>query len=94
MASARAVAARTREDSPFEQARKGLFYEGISSSRMYLDPTPPGRGGPARPHHLGGAQRLHLRRGAGPVAELHERAVLGVQSGAGFDEGRPLPVSW
>ena len=42
MASARAVAARTRGDSAFERARKALFEEGISSSRMYLDPDRPG----------------------------------------------------
>ncbi len=62
MASARAVAARTAADSAFDRARKGLFEEGISTSRMYLDPPPPRRRGPARPHHVGRAQRVHLRR--------------------------------
>jgi hypothetical protein len=42
MASARAVRLRAAADSPFERARKGLFEEGISSSRMYLDPQRPG----------------------------------------------------
>ncbi|HEX8495989.1 MAG TPA: GuaB1 family IMP dehydrogenase-related protein, partial [Actinomycetales bacterium] len=42
MASARAVAARTREESAFDRARKGLFEEGISSSRMMLDLQRPG----------------------------------------------------
>src|SRR5665647_3986047 len=42
MASARAVAARTLGDSPFDRARKALYEEGISSSRMYLDPARPG----------------------------------------------------
>ena len=37
MASARAVANRTSTDSSFDRARKGLYAEGISSSRMYLD---------------------------------------------------------
>src|SRR5665648_218767 len=46
MASARAVAARTRGDSPFDRARKALYEEGISSSRMYLDPARPGPEGP------------------------------------------------
>ena len=32
--------------------------------------------------------------GAASLAELHERAVVGVQSAAGFHEGRPLPTSW
>jgi IMP dehydrogenase len=32
--------------------------------------------------------------GARTLAELHERVVLGVQSAAGFAEGRPLPEGW
>ena len=42
MASARAVAARSRDEVAFDRARKGLFEEGISSSRMMLDPARPG----------------------------------------------------
>ena len=42
MASARAVANRTSTDSAFDRARKGLYEEGISSSRMFLDPDRPG----------------------------------------------------
>ncbi|MFD6455490.1 GuaB1 family IMP dehydrogenase-related protein, partial [Nocardia sp. NPDC060220] len=42
MASKRAVAARTAADSSFDRARKALFEEGISSSRMRLDPERPG----------------------------------------------------
>ncbi|WP_129668144.1 GuaB1 family IMP dehydrogenase-related protein, partial [Phytoactinopolyspora endophytica] len=41
MASARAVQARTADDTPFERARKGLFGEGISRARMYLDAERP-----------------------------------------------------
>ena len=42
MASARAVSNRTRDAAGFERARMALFEEGISSSRMYLDPDRPG----------------------------------------------------
>src|SRR5690606_33638466 len=42
MASARAVRNRTGDDSPYDRARKALFEEGISTSRMYLDPARPG----------------------------------------------------
>ena len=93
MASKRAVAARTAADSPFDRARKALFEEGISTSRMGLDPVARRRGGSARPHHLRRAQHLHLRRGR-QLAELHEKVVLGVQSAAGFAEGHPLPTGW
>ncbi|MFM7495786.1 MAG: GuaB1 family IMP dehydrogenase-related protein, partial [Candidatus Nanopelagicus sp.] len=39
MASARAVAARTASEDAFDRARKSLFEEGISSSRMYINPA-------------------------------------------------------
>ena len=32
--------------------------------------------------------------GAGSLQEFHDRAVIGVQSAAGFHEGRPLSTSW
>jgi IMP dehydrogenase len=32
--------------------------------------------------------------GATTLAELHERAVIGVQSAAGYAEGRPLYTGW
>ena len=32
--------------------------------------------------------------GASSIEEFHERAVVGVQSAAGYDEGRPLGTSW
>ena len=39
------------------------------------------------------AQRVHLR-GAADLDELADRAVVGVQSAAGYSEGMPLPTSW
>ncbi len=62
MASKRAVVARTGADSAFDRARKALFEEGISTSRMGLGPEPRRCRGPARPHHVRRAQHLHLRR--------------------------------
>jgi IMP dehydrogenase len=32
--------------------------------------------------------------GAATLAELADRAVVGLQSAAGYDEGRPLPDGW
>ena len=32
--------------------------------------------------------------GASTVAEFHERATVGLQSAAGYEEGKALPVSW
>ena len=42
MASNRAVKNRSRDDDELERARKELFEEGISTSRMYLDTQRPG----------------------------------------------------
>ena len=93
MASKRAVAARTGADSAFDRARKAQFEEGISSSRMALDPA---RGGveDLLDHITSGVRSTCTYVGAGTLAELHDRAVLGVQSAAGFAEGHPLPTGW
>ena len=32
--------------------------------------------------------------GAGSVSELHDLAVVGTQSAAGYTEGMPLPAGW
>ncbi|MCW2620155.1 MAG: dehydrogenase [Modestobacter sp.] len=93
MASARAVKARTAGASGFERARAGLFEEGISSSRMYLDPARPGVED-LIDGIVAGVRSSCTYAGARTVDELHERAVLGVQSAAGYEEGRPMPTSW
>jgi IMP dehydrogenase len=93
MASARAVRARTSTQSNFDRARAGLFEEGISASRMYLDPARPGVED-LIDGIVAGVRSACTYAGARTVDELHERAVLGVQSAAGYEEGRPLPTSW
>ncbi|MFE3758986.1 GuaB1 family IMP dehydrogenase-related protein [Nocardia tengchongensis] len=93
MASKRAVAARTATDSAFDRARKALFEEGISSSRMRLDPERPGVED-LIDHITSGVRSSCTYAGARTIGEFHERAVLGVQSAAGFAEGRPLPSGW
>lgn len=93
MASARAVAHRTAGESAFDRARKGFYQEGISSSRMYLDPVRPGVED-LIDEICAGVRSACTYSGARSLAEFHERAVVGVQSVAGFHEGRPQPSSW
>ncbi|WP_426244508.1 GuaB1 family IMP dehydrogenase-related protein [Nocardioides sp. LHG3406-4] len=93
MASARAVANRTATESAYDRARKGLYEEGISSSRMYLDPARPGVED-LIDEICAGVRSACTYAGAATLEELHERAVVGVQSAAGFHEGRPLSTSW
>jgi IMP dehydrogenase len=93
MASARAVANRTRGGSAFDRARKALYEEGISHSRMYLDPRRPGVEDLVD-HITAGVRSAATYVGATNLEELHERAVVGIQSAAGYEEGRPLPEGW
>lgn len=93
MASNRAVKNRTRTESALERARKELFEEGISTSRMYLDPVRPGVED-IIDQIVAGLRSSCTYAGAASLSEFRERAVVGVQSAAGYDEGRPLGTSW
>ena len=93
MASARAVAARTANEGAFDRARKALFEEGISTSRMYLDPQRPGVED-LLDEIIAGLRSACTYAGAASLDELHQRAVIGLQSAAGYAEGRPLHTSW
>ncbi len=86
MASARAVRLRTAADSPFERARKELFEEGISTSRMYLDPLRPGVED-LIDAIIAGLRSACTYAGASDLDELHELAVVGVQGAAGLHRG-------
>jgi IMP dehydrogenase len=93
MASARAVANRTSADTAFDRARKSLYEEGISSSRMFLDPARPGVEDLVD-EICSGVRSACTYAGAHDLGEFADRAVVGVQSTAGFNEGRPLPAGW
>ena len=88
MASKRAVSARTRGDNAFDQARKTLFEEGISSSRQRLDPERPGVEDQLD-EICAGVRSACTYTGARTLDELHEHSVIGVQTTAGFTEGTP-----
>jgi IMP dehydrogenase len=93
MASARAVAARTSSEDAFERARKSLFEEGISTSRMYLDPNRPGVEDLVD-EIISGVRSSCTYAGAKDLIEFSDKAVIGIQSAAGYAEGRPLHTSW
>src|SRR5690606_30286255 len=93
MASKRAVSHRTAHEDAFARARKGLFEEGISTSRMYLAD---GRGGveDLLDEITAGVRSSFTYAGAASTEEFRERAVVGLQSAAGYAEGRPVASSW
>ena len=93
MASNRAVKNRSRSETPFERARKELFEEGISTSRMYLDADRPGVED-IIDDIVAGVRSACTYAGAGNIGEFHERAIVGVQSSSGYSEGMPVGTSW
>ncbi|HEY0248466.1 MAG TPA: GuaB1 family IMP dehydrogenase-related protein [Gryllotalpicola sp.] len=93
MASTKAVKERFERLSPYERARKELFAEGISSSQIYLDPLRPSLED-LLDMITTGLRSSFTYAGARSVPEFHERALVGIQSAAGYEEGKALPVSW
>ncbi|WP_120003388.1 GuaB1 family IMP dehydrogenase-related protein [Nesterenkonia muleiensis] len=93
MASARAVQHRTSSESAFARARKGMFEEGISTSSMFLDPASPGVED-LIDSITAGVRSSFTYAGARSQAEFRQRAVAGVQSAAGYEEGKPVPAGW
>ena len=93
MASTKAVQARFGRLDAYERARKELFAEGISSSKIYLDPLRPGIED-LLDMITSGVRSSFTYAGAATVPEFHDRALVGLQSAAGYEEGKALPVSW
>ncbi|WP_396668632.1 GuaB1 family IMP dehydrogenase-related protein [Microbacterium sp. R86528] len=93
MASTKAVHDRFGRLDPYDLARKELFAEGISSSKIYLDPQRPGVED-LIDMITSGVRSSFTYAGAASVPEFRERARVGLQSAAGYDEGKALSVSW
>ncbi len=93
MASTKAVHDRFDRLDPYELARKELFAEGISSSKIYLDPLRPSVED-LLDMITSGVRSSLTYAGASNLVEFHERALVGIQSAAGYEEGKALPVSW
>jgi len=93
MASTKAVRERFDRLSPYELARRELFAEGISSSAIYLDPLRPSVEDLVD-MITSGVRSSFTYAGARTLAEFRDRARVGIQSAAGYEEGKALPVSW
>lgn len=87
MASRRAVINRNSKTEAFEKARREMFEEGISSARIYL---PEGCGGVEDQIDsiISGVRSSFTYAGAASIQEFAERAVVGIQSAAGYAEGQ------
>ena len=93
MASTKAVQGRFGALDAYERARKELFAEGISSSKIYLDPQRPSVED-LLDMITSGVRSSFTYAGAASLQEFHVRAHVGLQSAAGYEEGKALPVSW
>lgn len=93
MASTKAVHGRFGRLDAYDRARKELFAEGISSSKIYLDPRRPSIED-LLDMITSGVRSSFTYAGASTVAQFHDRATVGLQSAAGYEEGKALPVSW
>ena len=82
MASTKAVQQRFERLDPYELARKELFAEGISSSKIYLDPLRPSVED-LLDMITSGLRSSFTYAGARTVSEFHENALVGIQSAAG-----------
>ncbi|WP_276651733.1 IMP dehydrogenase, partial [Corynebacterium vitaeruminis] len=88
MASRRAVKNRNADVEAFERARREMFEEGISTSRIYLDEKDGGV------EYLidritFGVRSSFTYAGAASIEEFQDKAIVGIQSAAGFAEGMP-----
>ena len=93
MASTKAVRERFDSLDAYEFAKRTLFAEGISSSKMYLDPLRPSIED-LIDMITAGVRSAVSYAGASTLVEFRDRARVGVQSAAGYDEGKALPISW
>lgn len=88
MASSRAVRDRVSDLDLFEQAKKGFFREGISTSRIYLHAGREGVGD-ILVETITGVQSSLTYAGCRNLDEFATNVTVGVQSAGGFYEGTP-----
>lgn len=93
MASTKAVKERFERLDAYDLARKTLFAEGISSSKIFLDPQRPSLED-LLDMITSGVRSSFTYAGARTVTEFQQLARVGIQSAAGYEEGKALPVSW
>ena len=93
MASKRAVNNRASKQDQFIIAQKELFQEGISESRMYINPEHPGIED-IIDQITAGIRSSMTYAGARSISDFHKKAIVGIQSNAGFAEGKALDSSW
>jgi IMP dehydrogenase len=93
MASKRAVQNRNRGVAAYELAKRELFEEGTSTSRLYIDAQRPGVED-LIDQITAGLRSSMSYAGARNLEEFQANAVIGIQSSAGYQEGQAVETNW
>jgi IMP dehydrogenase len=93
MASKRAVKNRNKGIAAFELAKRELFEEGTSTSRLYINTERPGVED-LIDQITAGLRSSMTYAGARDLEEFQEKAVIGIQSAAGYQEGQAIETNW
>jgi IMP dehydrogenase len=93
MASKRAVKNRNKGIAAFELAKRELFEEGTSTSRLYINTERPGVED-LIDQITAGLRSSMTYAGAHNIKEFQEQAVIGIQSAAGYQEGQSVETNW
>jgi IMP dehydrogenase len=93
MASKRAVKNRNKDADAYESAKRELFEEGISKGRPYINPEMPGAED-LIDHIVAGLRSSMSYAGARNIKEFQDKAVIGVQSASGYQEGQAVESNW
>lgn len=89
MASNRAVRERFKNQTPFDLAMRQYFEEGISEGRIYLKDGATGVED-IIDRLVAGLRSALSYTGAHNLNEFYEKAIIGIQSSAGYKEGEAL----
>lgn len=93
MASHRAVVNRNEKLDPYEVAKREFFEEGISRSRLYLHDREKSVED-ILDHITAGIRSTCTYLGARSIRELQEKAIVGIQTNAGYREGMAYSQGW
>lgn len=93
MASRRAVRERNQKELSLDLAKKELFEEGISTSKFYIDPLRPGVED-IIDQIMAGLRSACSYVGVDKLDQMHSKAVIGLQSTSGYQEGLPTATNW
>jgi IMP dehydrogenase len=93
MASRRAVRERNQKELSLDLAKKELFEEGISTSKFYIDPSRPGVED-IIDQIMAGVRSSCTYVGVNKLDKMYSKAVIGLQSSSGYQEGLPTSTNW